>query len=711
MKWGIMVMKSKTSFINRGVLRNDFKSFGWISGVYLLGMLLAVPLNILMLYSQEQHYRIINENAYLRIFNYGDSGLVIVLLVLVPILTGLWLFRYLQADKTADMIHALPVKRETLYSTHILSGIIYLFIPLIITALVSWILVGGLGIESVGGLHILKWLGISLLLNLLFFMATVFTGICTGISTLQGILTLILLVLPTGLWELLIMTGDIYIYGFASEYYTGNVTFSPLLRMTDLAYSPLKAGEVAGYLIAAAAFYLIGRYLYQRRHVERAGSAITFNVLRPVFKYGVTFCVMLLAGAYFYESQQNSISWAYFGYLLGSVLAFILIEMLLTKSLRVFNGRAAKSYGLYLLLMVVLIAGLNYDFTGYEKRQPALAEVESIYMDSGFSSLKHAAAVRPAYAPYDYEYPVQPQPTILKEPANIANIHALHQRIIANRQQDQSLLHNNPGKHPMAAVYLAYNLKNGQHMYRQFIIPSAGYKDLLKPIYESREYKELHNPIFRTDLAKVHFISIRANEANRYVNLSDPAQIAQAIAVLRQDLLQQSYEEMTDEKAPWADITIIMNNHSNIHLSWEKSFSGFEEWLIHTGLSNQARLIPKQDLDYAIVDLGPDDEKGDRDKYYDKSSTALMKDLEKKPGILKITDVDQLETCIRTYTNSYKPKYRIYYLQKNGSIFSGGFDEENVPDFVKKHFNNNQEAVSSTGNAPLPMRAQLAAVD
>lgn len=37
-------MKSKTSFINKGILHNDFKRYGWMGVVYLLAWLSAVPL-------------------------------------------------------------------------------------------------------------------------------------------------------------------------------------------------------------------------------------------------------------------------------------------------------------------------------------------------------------------------------------------------------------------------------------------------------------------------------------------------------------------------------------------------------------------------------------------------------------------------------------------------------------------------------------------
>jgi len=281
-KWGIMVMKLKTSFINRGILFNDFKRFAWISAGYLLVLLLSLPLKVFMLYSQLEDIRINNVYMYSRIFQFdtNQSFLSVMALILVPVLTGLLLFRYLQDNQAADMIHALPVKREVLYNTHIIAGILILFMPLTLTALISWALVSGLGIEQLNGI-ILSWLFISLLINLLFFMTSVAVGMITGMTTLQGVLTYILLHLPSGLSVLLLNNMHKYTYGFAYDYYLGKIEkLSPLIRLTEISIHPIKTSEIAVYLLSSITLYFVGRYIYQRRHIEAAGNAIAFDGLR-----------------------------------------------------------------------------------------------------------------------------------------------------------------------------------------------------------------------------------------------------------------------------------------------------------------------------------------------------------------------------------------------------------------------------------------------
>ncbi|PKM76963.1 MAG: hypothetical protein CVU90_09510 [Firmicutes bacterium HGW-Firmicutes-15] len=696
-------MKSKTSFINTGILRNDFKSFGWIGAAYLLALLLSIPLKILMMSSQTENANINDLYMYLRIFLFDqNSPLQLMLLILVPVLTGLLLFRYMQTSPAADMAHSLPIKRETLYNTHITAGIIFLFVPLIITALVSWAVIAGLGIETVTGLHILTWLGISLLFNLLFFMTSVATGMFTGMSVVQGVLSYILLLLPTGLLELLLHNMKMYTHGFAYSYYSHNINLSPLLRLTDISSYALQAAEITAYLLVCIALYVAGRFFYQRRQLEAAGNAITFDLLSPIFKYGVTFCSMLMLGSYFYGTQNESMGWTYIAYFLGSLLAYFLCEILLNKSLHVFSFKILKGYGAYSLIIIMLLAGLHIDFVGYEKRQPALADVESVYMDNSFYSLYEKNRPRVTYPenndPYFENRLDRPMP-VYTEADNLANIYSLHQKIIANKAAEKGSLFSDNRKLQYEKVCLAYNLKNGQRVYREYSITTPMYAKTLKPIYEATEYKALHNEILRIDPAKINLISINVPDTTKNVKLVTPEQIKQAIDALQKDTLNQTYEEMTSNRPGWANIEMLVNdkhsyeNHGDnmqaYNLSWNKSYANFEQWLKKNGLYNQARIIPGEDIVYAIVERNAANTGKDMAKSRVKvipTLQLLIQDLEKEPGILKITDQDQLELCLRNYTSVEQPTYNMFFVLKNGNILWGGFSEDDAPDFVKEHF-------------------------
>jgi ABC-2 type transport system permease protein len=714
MKWGIVVMKSKTSLINRGILINDFKRFSWIGAGYLLILLLTVPLKVFMIHSRAEELIINDASVYLRIFQFStnEAPLMVMSLIIVPVLTGLLLFRYLQDSQAADMLHALPVKRETLYNTHVLSGITFLFVPLILTALATWALVAGVGID-VKGAHILTWLAVSLLMNLLFFICSVAVGMVTGITIVQGVLSYILLLLPSGLSMLLVYNLSKYVYGFPYDFYYDKIThLSPLIKLTEISGQPIGAVESAAYLASAVALYFLGSYLYRKRRLETAGNTITFDALQPVFKYGVTFCFMLLLGSSFY-SAQGTMGWAYFGYFLGSLLSYFLAEILLNKSLQVFQLKRFKGYGIYCLAMLILFGMLHIDFAGYEKRLPDLENVKSVYFDHSFYALKEKDNMRTFIAQdgteYTYELFV---PAIFTETDDINNIYALHRQIIANQLDGKEALLSAPYQNDYRSIALAYELNNGDYIYRQYNIAVADYAELLKPIYESREYKKLNNEILRLNVADIKMLEISTNGMkNKNLRIIDPELIAQAVSALQSDIYEETYEEMTDanRRPSWANIHISLNNGRDVSLNWEKSYGHFEQWLKDTGEYNQARIIPGEDIAFAIVDkykeiLDNAPQAGEYAVRIVKAGTGLntqhpasqttSQDIpatEEVPGMLKITDPEELELCLRNYRysrvdNAEQAAYSIIFQLNDGSAFSGLLFEADTPDFIKKHF-------------------------
>ena len=706
-------MRLKMSYINRGILLNDFKRFGWISAGYLLGMLLSVPLMILTLHTQVERTGVLSDrNAYLQVFQF-NSPLQLILLILVPILTGLWLFQYLQDGKAADMAHALPVKRETLYNTHILAGLIFLFVPLMITALVSWALIAGLGITQVGSLNVLIWLAFSLLFNLLFFMTSVATGMSTGMSTVQAVLSLILLLLPSGLAMLLMYNFKMYAYGFAFDHYYGGIHYyySPLLRISNI--FAIQSGEIIAYLLICIALYLVGRYLYQRRQLETAGDAITFGILRPIFKYGATFCFMMLAGSYFFSTQNGSMSWTYFGYVIGSLAAYFLSEILLNKSLHVFQWKAVKGYGVFSLVIVLLIAWLHFGLGGYEQKVPELSQVDSVYFANYFineqantspmaSQLYQPAPIGMTQNQIDNRYlPLELPLPVFKDANSIADIYGLHQKLIDNRAKEKTADPANGGiarinKTPLCLVY---NLKNGTHIYRQYTVRLSDYTQQLKPLYESSEYKYLHNAILEVNPAEIKVMDIAAEQTNRSVRLVDPKLIQQAVATLQSDIGQQTYEETISERPGWAHITILLEDKRTVEMEWEKSYVNFDQWLKDIGEYNNARLIPRDDIQYAIVVKGTVISNEDMDKYQRYPQLYLMA-LEKSPGCLKVSDPENLEACLRYYTSlDQQPyttpvqSYQVVFLLKNGSPLMGAFTDADAPAFVKEHFASQKKGI------------------
>ncbi len=673
-------MKSKISLIDKGIFYHDFKSSGWLGVIYLLGLLFTIPIQILMLHSREETmqraYGLLN-NPYLDILQV-NSPIQMILLVIIPVLTGMLLFRYLQSGQAADMIHALPIKRETLYNTHITAGIILLFIPLFITALLSWAVIGGLGIELVSFHDIMNWLGSSLLISLLLFISSAAVGMFTGMSSLQGILTYIMLLLPVGLSTLLLNNIHMYVYGLAYDYYLLELEKSyPLINIINFKIFPFAGRELIINLIIILALYLIGRYAYQKRQSEMAGNAIAFAILRPIFKYGVAFCTMLLLGSYFYLAQ-GSLSWTYFGYFIGSLIGFLLAEILIKKSISIFNLKLLRQYACLVIAVVLLISCVNSDVIGYEKRIPDLAEVNTAYFDNSFYTLSRAK-----------DDSSEDMTCMFIEDDNIAKIYELHKSIIDSGNKHESFNNTNDITYSTATYGIAYQLKDGSVFCRQYRIERDDYTAQLRPIYESREYKHLHNDIFQVIPANVDLIEIYANGVNKKVRIIDPPFIKQAINVLQKDVLLRTYEQMTSKRDPWAHISIHLNDDSehNPNLSWDKSDINFGDWLKSIGKYDNARVIASDDIEYAVVEKRDNNRENSFDKYSEYDLEQYLKEIKNKEMYLKITDPEPLESCLANYTSTInEPGYNIIFSLNNGRVLRGELSDNNAPQCIKEYF-------------------------
>ena len=115
-------MQAKTSFFNLGLLRNDIKRFNWLSIAFLFLLLLSLPLKIVMLYSND-FFTAYSDDIWRQartLFDFTNSPLMLLVLMVMPVLAGCIIFNYIHNDRSVDSLHALPINRGTAYNTHVL---------------------------------------------------------------------------------------------------------------------------------------------------------------------------------------------------------------------------------------------------------------------------------------------------------------------------------------------------------------------------------------------------------------------------------------------------------------------------------------------------------------------------------------------------------------------------------------------------------------
>ncbi|MDS1030152.1 DUF6449 domain-containing protein [Bacillota bacterium LX-D] len=675
-------MKPVASFFKPGVFLNDFHRLGWIGVLHTLGLLLLIPVQILMIMGESY----VDPLRFKNIFYYNNQEFQSFLVVIMPIILGMCMLRYLQVKNSVDMIHSLPIKRSALLGTHTLAALLLLFLPVLIVFGTTLLMQTVLNLGSYYTIvDLLKWAGFTMLIETTIYLVSIFIGMAVGMTIVQGAVTLIFLFLPAGLLVLFAENLKLLLYGF--DYNWSGVIFtkiSPVLRVLEgfdaarhswVAKLGMTAGEIIAYIALCLILYLLSGYLYGRRKLEAASQSIAFPYLRPVFKYGVTFCTMLVGGLYF--AGQHSYAWLFFGYLIGSLFGYFIAEMIIKKSVRVLNS--SKGYVLFCLVILILFLGIKFDILGYERRMPELSEVKSIYFADNFYSLQDQRLTK--------------QETYV-QPDNIANIYAFHKALIQDKNENGILGKGESRKN----VVFVYQLQNGKKLTRGYSFLQGKYADYFKPIEESEEYKKARYDVLNINFMDVEKITIspEMNSSKQAIVLK-PEEIKEAIEMLKKDIHAQTYEQMHNGIKPWASINFLIaedklgkyfKNNGETHerslsASWEKSYRNFALWLQKKGYLKEARILPAE-VSYISVE-----EYTNQQEFKEKVfGTDTGRDKSKKR--LYLTEKTQLEYCLNNYQYIDLEKKGVYYLRfyNNNKEFIGDgmFDQKNAPEFITDFF-------------------------
>ncbi len=131
-------------------------------------------------------------------------------------------------------------------------------------------------------------------------------------------------------------------------------------------------------------------WLYKKRKLEAAGDFAAFSGLKPVLKAlftffgGVILGVILCAPVNDGPLTEEYDLWNTLGWLLpGNLLAVLIGEMLVEKTVRVFKGRQLLRYGLCALLTFGVCALIWADPAGISTKVPGQEEISCVYISDG----------------------------------------------------------------------------------------------------------------------------------------------------------------------------------------------------------------------------------------------------------------------------------------------------------------------------------------
>ena len=401
-------MRSKTSCFNGTLFRKNLSRYWPLWGLasfggamFPLAMLLELLHNGFRFWSPLE-----TRQAYYTVLSYG----VPVISIVYAILCAMAVWSYLYNARSVGMMHTLPVRREGLFVTNVLSGLTMMAIPYAVTG-VLLVLVTMLfgGFEPVGVLvTVLGVMGESLF----FFGLATFCAFIVGnvfmLPALYGLLNFIAVL--TDFMVNLLAQG--FCFGLNSSY-SGTVEWlSPVVyliqkispnstyetqwvtdRLGGQRYETSVLTSVTlenGWLIAAyaavgAALLGLAWLLYRRRRSESAGDVVAVGWMKPVFRYGCAVYAAILGGRLLYALLWDSFqSGRYFTVLpmilcmiAGGAIGYYAASMLLAKTPRVFKttwkGMLAVALG-----CAALCGAMKCDLFGVVRRVPAPDSVKLV---------------------------------------------------------------------------------------------------------------------------------------------------------------------------------------------------------------------------------------------------------------------------------------------------------------------------------------------
>lgn len=394
-------MQSKKSCFNGPVFRKNLTRFApaWL----LYGLCLV--LGILLLYSNggtmKQWHFAANLTEMPQVVSFLN-------LIYAPIVAQL-VFGDLFSSRMCNALHAMPIRRESWYVTHILSGLSFAAIPTLVMSILATVLSTGSIIENAWQI---PWLifAASMLEFVCFFGIAALCVMCAG-----NRLTMVLLyaLVNAGAYITFWLIDTVYtpmLYGVITPS-TLAETLTPIGHMVDNAflrtphaiydlreiYGDKLEGAVSTFIIVTESwntlliwagvgigFTLVGLVLYKNRDLECAGDALAFRILEPAFQ--VLGALVAATAAQFLLHMFTGVQESNYLFLIsGLVVGWFACRMLIERSTRVFRLRSWLGLAGLAVALAVSLLCTHLDVFGIETWQPKLEDIESAKLSTAWN--------------------------------------------------------------------------------------------------------------------------------------------------------------------------------------------------------------------------------------------------------------------------------------------------------------------------------------
>ena len=471
-------MQSKTSFFNATLFKKNLSRI-WLLGLaYFMLLLLAMPVSYGLNYA---NYLKFNGTDTLHMGDqYFLDSVTMLLDGLLPCITAIitivLVFGYLYNQRASYTIHALPISRGALYFTGMLSAFVILIVPHILVTIIM--LIQG-AVYKVSGdvlVTVLFWFWCKLSYTVLFLGLASFAAMLSGqtaavvifyfifnflYSGIQYVIGLFMETVGFGLYD---VTRDIAISPWCPIFYTASYDYMGIsytrytastvegATVAPLTFKYCGTGYVPVYLVAGLILAVLGCFIYLKKQNETVSDFISVPVVKPIYKFGMSFFIGLFVATVCGEAIATSLCFSY-GIKVALILVFLVIaecivyylmEMLIEKDFRVFNMKRFRQYACFAAVSLVIVTAIKFDALGFEDKVPAVDDVKWAVIEVNNQLL-------------------------FEEPSEIEKVIEAHEMILANKKEIQPMEYDRSNTH-MNAVTFKYRLNNGKTINRRYVM-------------------------------------------------------------------------------------------------------------------------------------------------------------------------------------------------------------------------------------------------
>ena len=636
MSWEVWVMSLKTSYFNLPLFKSNLRRFWWIGAGVLLAYLTVA---LLFLFDEDTSEGFAVMNAVV----VGVAGILPAIL-----------FSYLNNSGSVTCLHALPVKRKAHFLTNLATVYALILVPAIISYAIGFfycVLEMPIGIGNLADY---------------FVMLIICATIATSAGTLGSMITgnTIAAIFFAILFFAFPFYAEGVLKGFLSTNVFGiwDVEYYSLDNMSILKANPF----MIGWFIVSIIGLIVSWFLYKNRKLETNGDIISFDFLKPVFIAAVSVFAGLIGYFYLNVFFDDSIFLMLPFGILGAVVSYML-------SKKAFTIKGIwKPILIYIIFVGAVWGTISFDLTGFERRVPDIADIESIDMVDTDSFINRYHYYTIEGKKYYYDMSIEDYRYYDEE--DFKNITAFHKQRIEDR------------KSGFEKIHIVYNLKNGKTLRRIYSASLIEDREYLEPIYKTEQKLKINHGWLVKEYPVTEIVisddRLKNDSKNFEILVGDSKKAKLLLDALKKDVSEASYEDIVSYRNSLTQVQIsyqrdLIDENGNVFIDESKERTTYDNFGIPKSYVRTTALLTEWGLFDAIykpneiscVELEFD---------YRQEETVRFKNPDE---IKEIYDFVSEAKLIQTKEHGYDFNVRLIFLNAQGKriLDFSGSRQTNIP--------------------------------